>query len=393
MTSPATPPRIPVRTDKPKRQFIQIADQQLIPLPPGVSVVDWQLEKANWQNPRIRAFLGCIRMLGNVLESNYAILHCSPERLLEIWRKVTRVAELIRNNISPLLGHKSCIPKLDDAVETARTSLSMLDHDVLRQLDDYPAEQIPANSVMQIRKLLCVSIGQLHSFLQDTFGHIIANDPRSLHDADYFLSKRFPQDIDEAEWLHSTVVRLYSYMETVEGIRERALESMIDELRRGQRLLNDSTWDEATTVLTLLMQDLTSKIKGILALRGIRFYEMEILDRYADEIPTKCTTILELHRTGTASIREIRDTVGTSSDELKMAKRLEKAVQLRISRRIADLMSEVNKNLRDLIAFLPLWMEGIEKRRALILKRHGHEDDMPPRQLDDVESLDETLPA
>lgn len=393
MSSPATPPRVPVRADKPKRQFIQIADQQLVPLPRGVSVVDWQLEKANWQNPRIRAFLGCIRMLGSVLESNYAILHCSPERLLEIWRKVTRVTELIRNNIAPLLKQDSCIPKLNDAVDTARMSLSMLEHEVLRQLDGYPAEQIPVNSVMQVRKLLCVSIGQLHSFLQDTFGHIIANDPRSLHDADYFLSKRFPQDIDEAEWLHSTVVRLYDYMETVEGVRERALENMIEELLRGQRLLEDSTWDEATTFLTLLMQDLTSKIKGILALRGIRFYEMEILDRYADEIPTKCTTILELHRTGKASVHEIRDTVGTSSDERSMALRLEKAVQLRISRRIADLMSEVNKNLRDLIAFLPLWMEGIEKRRALILKRHGHEDDMPPTQLTEAESLDESSPV
>jgi len=38
-----------------------------------------------------------------VLESNYALLHCSPERLLDIWSKVRKVSQLIRRQLSPLL--------------------------------------------------------------------------------------------------------------------------------------------------------------------------------------------------------------------------------------------------------------------------------------------------
>ena len=61
------------------KQYIRVRENQLT-LPDGVTVAHWGLEKVTTQNPRIRAFLGCIKLLGGVLESNYAILHCSPER-------------------------------------------------------------------------------------------------------------------------------------------------------------------------------------------------------------------------------------------------------------------------------------------------------------------------
>ena len=48
--------------------------------------------------------------------------------------------------------------------------------------------------------------------MQDTFCEIIAADPRSLHDSDYFMSKRFPRDIEEAEWLHASVARLGAFL-------------------------------------------------------------------------------------------------------------------------------------------------------------------------------------
>jgi len=47
-------------------------------LPEGVTAADWGLERVRVQNPSIRSYLGCIRLLEEVLDSNYAILHCSP---------------------------------------------------------------------------------------------------------------------------------------------------------------------------------------------------------------------------------------------------------------------------------------------------------------------------
>src|SRR5512136_3110562 len=67
-----------------------------VELPQGVTAADWGLERVRVQNPSIRCYLGCIRLLEEVLDSNYAILHCSPERLLKIWRQVEQVCQLMR---------------------------------------------------------------------------------------------------------------------------------------------------------------------------------------------------------------------------------------------------------------------------------------------------------
>src|SRR5687768_10227926 len=191
------------------KQVIQVGGH-MVSLPEGITALEWALERVNYQNPRIRAFLGCIRLLDGVLESNYALLHCSPERLLDIWRKVRQVADLIRNRLSPLLEVPSKIPILEEARQSAGSSLGMLEYQVLRRLDAFP-EEVPPEQLLEVRKLLCISIGQIHAFLADTFGEVMAKDPRSLHDADYFLSRRFPQDIEEAEWLHATLSRLGDY--------------------------------------------------------------------------------------------------------------------------------------------------------------------------------------
>ena len=73
------------------------------------------------------------------------------------------------------------------------------------------ADQLP-----EVRKLLCVSIGKIYAFLRDTFGEIVASDPRSRHDADYFLSRRFAQDIEESEWLYSSVYELHDLLDGLE---------------------------------------------------------------------------------------------------------------------------------------------------------------------------------
>lgn len=351
---------------KPK-QVIQVGGH-LVSLPEGVTALEWALERVNYQNPRIRAFLGCIRLLDGVMESNYAILHCSPERLLDIWRKVRQVADLIRNRIEPLLDVPSKIPALEEARQSAETSLGMLDYQVLRRLDGFP-EDVPADQLMDVRKLLCISIGQIHAFLVDTFGEIMAKDPRSLHDSDYFLSRRFPQDIEEAEWLHATLVRLGEYMEKLDGARTLHMTGQAERMRREETVPTRHGWSETRAFLEILLSGLTPKLKEVLALRGVRFYEMEILDRLAFDIPCNCRTAIELHEVACVAIEALKGTVGGSREE--RIQNVQDLLQCHaaFSRRLASLVTDVDKALQDLVAFIPIWLQGVEKRRALLLKR------------------------
>ncbi len=355
-----------MRTLKP-RQVIQVGPLQ-VELPEGVTALDWALERVNYQNPRIRAFLGCIRLIEEVLESNYALLHCSPERLLDIWHKVRQVSKLIRTRIGPLLEPPSKISSLEEARLSAEMALKFLDVQVLRDLDRFP-EEVPPEQLMEVRKLLCVSTGQIHSFLLDTFGELMAKDPRSLHDADYFLSRRFPRDVEEAEWLHSTVVRLQGYLEEMEPIRQQHLSAAAAAMRRDESLLSSAAWEETSIFLQLLLDDLTPKLKGVLALRGVRFYELEILDRYTHEIPTRCRILAELYTVGHEAIEGMKTRVGRTQPEREQNVGDLMACHAVFSRRMATLMGEIDQRLQDLLAFIPLWLEGIEKRRALLLRR------------------------
>jgi hypothetical protein len=355
----------------PSKQVIQVGHHQ-IALPEGVNALDWALERINFQNPRIRAFLGCIRLLDSVLESNYALLHCSPERLLDIWGKVRQIADVIRHRIGPLVETPSRLPTLEEARQNAQTSLEMLEHHVLREIDKFP-EQVPSDQLMEIRKLLCICIGQLHGFLQDTFGELMAKDPRSLHDSDYFLSKRFPKDIEEAEWLHATLVRLRAYLDKLDQVRPQHLTQPSEQMRREEALPTRPTWRGSKFFLEILLNGLTPKLKEILPLRGVRFYEMELLDRYAMELPTRCRIAIELHEIGTEAVEAMKGAAGASRGDREQGVRDLLVSHAVVSRRIAALLNDVDKLLQDLFAFVPLWLEAVEKRRALLLKKSMEE--------------------
>lgn len=364
---------------EPSQQLIRVGDQQ-VSLPDGVSSAQWTLEKYRWQNPRIRSLMGCIKLLEGVLESNYAILHCSPARLHEIWRQVRQVSDQIRTELAALLDYPSVIPRLEQARDNVQQSLEMLDRTVLQELERFPTE-VPAHRMIEVRKLLCVSIGKLHAFLQDTFGEILEADPRSTHDADYFLSRRFPRDIEEAEWLFASVKELERFVRDIEKVRYEGLTKVISGIRREDFVPVAQTWEELKEFLANLIEDLTPRLAELLALRGIRFDEMEILDKYASEIPTKTRLAVEVGDTGRRAIEFVKKLVGESEATKEQNLRDLSELHAVFSRRIVRLLGDVDRSLQDLWIFIPIWLQNIERRRALMLRREnldsGTDDDLP----------------
>jgi hypothetical protein len=334
-------------------------------LPEGVTAADWTLEKVSIQNPRIRSFLGCLDLLEEVLDSNFAILHCSPERLGHIQRRVARVAQLIRSEIGPLLKGPSKIPALEAARRSSELSLQTLSVTALADVDRITT-MLEEGQIIQARKGLCVSIGKLHSFLQDTFGKLMAADPRSIHDSDYFLSRRFPRDIEEAEWLYTTVDRLYGYLRRLGGSRSEKISALAERLRREGTVPDGEAWAETNSLLDSLLGELTPLLKEILAQRGIRFDEMEMLDRYTIELPTQCHIVLELYSTAQELTQRIMEDTERSAEE--RIEELTSSHQI-LGRRTAALLDSVAHGLDELGTFVPIWLRHIELRRALLLKK------------------------
>ncbi len=325
-----------------------------IPLPEGVTLEQWTDEKSYWQNPRIRALLGCSGLLETVYESNQAILNCSPDRLAEIWSTVRQVAQLLSDEVMPLLDGASVIPKLEEARRRTFLAGGILSTTVVDEIERMP-EQIEEGKSKELRKLLCVSLGQLHDFLQDAFADLMANDPRSFHDSGYFLSRRFRRDVEEAEWLLATVATLSARLEELEGRRQRDLVALIARLDGGAEL--PAAEDAAATCALLndLVRELTPRLKEAVALRGIRFAELEVVDRWASDLPAHCHAALELF--------EIAARARSAGAE--PAPSWERAA----FERVRFLLGELDGLLKDLRAFLPLWRQGLGNRRALAFRR------------------------
>jgi hypothetical protein len=331
-----------------------------VTLPDGVTLADWALERVRWQNPRIKCLLGCYQLLDQVFESNFAILHCSPSHLREVWSAVRQVASTLTGELRPLLSPSSCIPALDDARQAAEMVLAVLDEQLLTRIREMPAE-VPEDDADELRRLLCVAIGQLHAFILDGLGQLMAADPRSQHNVDYFLTRKFARDVDEAEWLHTSVARLASYVARLDRDRVARLGAASRTIAATRRLPSPEEWAEVADYLGLLTAGLTPRLKQTLGLRGIRFAELELLDAHSTAIPTRCEVATSLYDAGRAAL----DEVAGAGDPSPLRDRLDR---LWSDRLLVELRT-IDEHLCDLVAFVPVWLQGIENRRALLLKR------------------------
>lgn len=340
-----------------------------IELPEGISPKDWNRERTQVQNPRIRSFLGCTKRLEAVLDSNYAILHCSPDRLRKIWREVRETCELMQNELAPTLQLESIIPALEAARQNSLEAYDRLAKNYLFDVQHYP-ERISDAHLPQIRKLLGFSIGQIHAFLRDAFGEIVSNDPRSRFDADYFLSKQFAHDIEESEWLYSSVYDLCDYVGGLAKLTGSELSKQMVSLDEERLIPHPGAWSRTQTVVGTLRKELITKLGETLTLRGIRFDDTRSLELFAREISERCDSVNLAHDIGLELIEAIKDAAeGGSLDAREQSiKDLTACHQQMCGRLIAGL-DFIQTRVEELAGFLPLWRDGIEHRRSLMLSK------------------------
>jgi hypothetical protein len=348
-----------------------------VELPEGVTAAAWGLERVRVQNPSIRSYLGCIRLLEEVLDSNYAILHCSPERLLKIWRQVDEVGRLMRSELLPTLEWPSVVPGLDVARRHARDAFRELRETVLSAMDRCE-QPLRADQLPEVRKLLCIWIGKVYGFLRDTFGEVVASDPRSRHDADYFLSKRFAQDIEESEWLYSSVYELDDLVDGLEKACSARFEEILPRMRKERMIPSEPEWEQIGKLLDTLQGDLTPRLKEVLSLRGIRLNDLESLEAHAWRIPTDCRSIREVYAVGREVIEQLKAVCGPTVDERQQRVRDLTTCHRIVGARMADLLAGVHASLRGLATDLASAKAGIEKRRALMLAKDLVESGTPP---------------
>jgi hypothetical protein len=250
----------------------------------------------------------------------------------------------------------------------ALNGFEMLDRTVLAVIEDYP-QNISSSELPEIRRLLCTSIGQMHSFLRDAFSELMAADPRSSHDADYYLSTRFPQEIEAAEGLYGAVFRLNERLRELEPIWTKEIRDLRENMRREQMIPNRDTWKDAESIMNLLVTGLTPHLREITALKGLRFKESQPMDEYTFGITYLCKMLGEVYLLGRDLIDKLKTLPATTFDEREQrVASLVTCHQVTIER-LNELLGWVESHLQDLSSYVPTWLKKIENRRALMLGR------------------------
>jgi hypothetical protein len=159
------------------------------------------------------------------------------------------------------------------------------------------------------------------------------------------------------------------------------LTEAISVIRRDLTLPVAETWRSLEEFLRQLADGLTVRLNEMLALRGIRFDEMEILDQYAQQIPIKVELVLELGTTGRKAIEFIKEGLGDGNGEKSQNMRDLIELHAVLSRRMVALLGQIDRSLQDLWLFIPIWLQNIEKRRALLLRTDLADPETEVKQL------------
>ncbi len=346
-------------------------------LPRGVTAAEWALERNRFQNARIRTLLGAIGLLERVLDSNAAILSCSPARAREIWKQLREVATIVEDRLGPLLRQPSPIPALDEARRAVAVSLKMLQETTLVEIARRSAE-LPEQPEPEIRKVLCLLMGRLHAFLQESFGALMGADPRSHHDQDYFLSKRFRRDVEEGEWLYRSVTELNRLVQTAARKNAAVLEPMVERLSGERWLPGPQSWEPVSDCLRRT-EAVAEKLGVVLALHGIRFEELELLHEHSRQLPLHCRSLEVLNQAARQAVAAIKSSAAQDRDGREQAVRALTSCHDSFSRQMLTHTRKIHEILLDLAAFLPIWLGNIRRRRSMLLTPEPASK--PPRDL------------
>ncbi|MEZ5332334.1 MAG: hypothetical protein R2991_09845 [Thermoanaerobaculia bacterium] len=331
--------------------------KQLV-LPQGVSEADWASERARTQNPCIRAVLACVRRLEQLDSLNYFILRCSPEQLVQLREKLDGIVTLFEVEGLPRLREPSSIPALGRARRRAERAYSQLRAGDLARLDREPIERSGAGP--EARRALSRTIGKLERYLEDTYGRLMAADPRSRHGEGYFLSKQFARHVRDTETLYGLVFDLDAFLEEQGQSVTRSVSALAETLMRGESPPVRTAWTPVVQFLRSVREDLAPRLAALVVMQGIRFQEARILDDLGLRLRVLAEVVLEQQvNLSEVEFRELRaDGAGDSQASSRLV----------LSQRLARNLRDLDTEYRKLREFVPSWLTNLEARRALMLR-------------------------
>lgn len=268
----------------------------------------------------------------------------------------------------------------------------------LSELDQHLSEVLEAVANLRDRNLLllkeriCQDLGFVRTtFLQPSFAHIAAEDPRSIHTAQYFYLKEFADEAERSQQLLEAAHVLWQELERAQSTHIRGLRFTANNLNKiaDRVLLERHTvpsgpgWRELAGFLEYLKDRLVPRLRMICTLPGVRFDDKDQLTRYAGEISEACSMLLAQRETAYRLMREIERTAESEGATADRAHYEE--IILRITcEDMAVKLRRVSRTLVELVPYVGAMVGSIRMRTSLSFQRQLESRDPRLRPLSEI---------
>ena len=274
-------------------------------------------------------------------------------------------------------GPRVEVPRLQQALQEMDEQVSALQQTTtaaVRLLAELREE-----NARPLREQLCAVIGELRTFLQTSFAHIAAKDPRSTESSYHFFLREFSEEAQQALLLLKEMKSLGVFVGGLEQFRvgglpltpenlARILRVLFDEKQRvGQRIPSGEGWQIVASFLETLHGELVPRLQKLYSMEGVRFEDKDFLTRSAAQLYHSCLRCLIHHQMGYGLVQDIGRLRETS--EASQVSTYLHLIVSRTCREMQHALQAVCLTLTSLIPYLGIMRDGVERRASLFFHR------------------------
>lgn len=236
-------------------------------------------------------------------------------------------------------------------------------------------------NLLLLKERICQDLGFVRTtFLQPSFAHIAAEDPRSIHTAQYFYLKEFAEEAERSQQLLEAAHVLWQELELAQSTHIRGLRFTANNLNKiADRVLlerhtvpSGAGWRELAGFLEYLKDRLVPRLRMICTLPGVRFDDKDQLTRFAGEISETCSMLLAQRETAHRLMREI-ERAAASDGETPGRGHYEEIILRVTCEDMAVKLRRVSKTLVELIPYVGAMVGSIRMRTSLSFNHQVHD--------------------
>lgn len=270
------------------------------------------------------------------------------------------------------------LPVLDDMLVAADTRLRALQTVLEAALAE--VQQLREARVRPLREHFCTLLGELRTFLQTSFAHIAAKDPRSTESSYHFFLREFSNEAHQAIVLLKEIRELEVFISGLERFTVAGLPLSPENLARILRVLfidkddekkripSGDGWKVISAFLEKLRNELVPRLQRVCALDGIRFEDKNFLSEWAMDLARNCTLCLAQHDIGYNLIQEMGRLRG-DADHPASRQSYAHIVTARTCRAMQRSLTEICMTLTASIPYVSIMRGGVERRASIFFHR------------------------